>query len=231
MQLTNLSNKEIKEISEKIAPKLLNHPFFMYYCKSEKDREGFIKDYFNYYLRKWIKSEIVLTDEGGNVIITLISIENFHSKDKGMGLAKLKRNKSAYANVTYHQGNILYLSEIVAPAKIGTKIMMIFSTLKYRDEAEELIDEAIEIAKANNYMLVYETFSKKAGEILGAKDFEVAYEKLFQGTQFFETIMTYYLHDKTKPVKLVEEFHPITIHDDTLDNSESSEEKGEKPEV
>ena len=224
MQLTDFSGKHIKDICETLAPNLIRHPAFMFYCKSEKDREDFIKAYFGYFLRKW-KDEIILINESGTVLVALVDINNFHTKDKGKGLSKLKRYKNAYANVSYHQGNIFYLTEIVAPAKINTKIMTVFSTLKNKEEANKLVDEAIELAKANDYMIVYETFSKKAGAIMVEKGFEIAYEKLFQGTQFFETMMTYYSHDTSKPVKLVEEFHPITIHDDS--NEESSNEEAE----
>ena len=224
MQLTDFSGKHIKEVCETLAPNLIRHPAFMFYCKSEKDREEFIKVYFGYFLRKW-SNEIILINESGTVLVTLIDINNFHAKDKGKGLSKLKRYKNAYANVSYHQGNIFYLTEIVAPAKINTKIMTVYSTLKNKEEANSLVDEAIELAKENDYMIVYETFSKKSGSIMAEKGFEIAYEKLFQGTQFFETIMTYYSHDSSKPVKLVEEFHPISIHDDSDEETENEEEE------
>ena len=224
MQLTDFSSKHIKEVCETLAPNLIRHPAFMFYCKAEKDREDFIKAYFGYFLRKW-KDEIILINESGTVLVTLVEINNYHTKDKGKGLSKLKRYKNAYANVSYHQGNVFYLTEIVAPAKINTKIMTVFSTLKNKEETNKLIDEAIELATANDYMIVYETFSKKSSEIMTDKGFEIAYEKLFQGTQYFETIMTYYSHDTSKPVKLVEEFHPITIHDDTVEDDENEEEE------
>ena len=52
MLLNDLTNKQIKEISSVIAPKLVNHPAFMFYYKNGKNREKFIEDYFNYFLHK-----------------------------------------------------------------------------------------------------------------------------------------------------------------------------------
>lgn len=211
MLLNNLSNKEIKEISKTVAPKLLKQPAFMFYCKNTKDRQSFIEDFFYFFLNKWNKKEIVLTNESYDVIVSLVDIENYHSKDKGRGAAKLKRYKNPYANVQYHQGNVSYLANIVAPANIKAKIMTVYATLKYSDVVGELVDEAIKLAEENDFMIVYETFSKKAIDYMGEKGFLSAYEKQFQGTQYYETVMTYYKRDASKPAKLIDDFVPIVI--------------------
>ena len=211
MLLNNLSNKEIKEISKTVAPKLVKHPAFMFYCKNAKNRQAFIEDYFSYFLKKWNKKEIILTNESRDLIITLVDIETYHIKDKGLAASKIKRYKNPYDNIQYHQGTVSYLANIVAPANINTKIMTIYSTLKYSDAIKTLVDEAIKLAEQNDFMIVYETFSKKSVDIMSEKGFLTAYEKQFQGTQYFETIMTYYKHDASQPVKLIEEFVPIII--------------------
>ena len=228
MLLENLSNKQIKEISKTVAPKLVKHPVFMFYCKNAKNRENFIEDFFGYFLKKWNNTEIVLTNESNDVIISLIDIERYHNKDKGIGAARLKRYKNPYANVSYHQGNVAYLTNIVAPANVTAKVMTIYSTLKFSDEVDKLVDEALELAQEKNFMIVYETFSKKSVEIMSEKGFETAYEKPFSTTQYFETVMTYYKHDNTLPVKLIEEFQPIKIHDDTIQSEETEVEYTEQ---
>ena len=91
MLLNDLTNKQIKEISSVIAPKLVNHPAFMFYCKNGKNREKFIEDYFNYFLHKWNKKELVFSNENHDIIISLIDVNSYHSKDKGLGAAKLKK--------------------------------------------------------------------------------------------------------------------------------------------
>ena len=225
MLLNNITKKEIKEISAEIAPKLISHPAFMFYCKNGKNRQKFIEDFFNYFLNKWSKNELIFTDENHNVIITLVDINEFHTKDKGVASKKIKKYKNPYANILYHQGNIYYLAEIVAPANIETKIMTVFATLKYSDVIEELVDEAIKLSNEKDFMIVYETFSKKSNEIMSKKGFESAYEKQFQGTQYFETVMTYYKRDWSQPAKLIEEFKPIII-----DEEPEETEEGEKNE-
>lgn len=222
MLLNNLTGKQIKEISKTVAPKLTSHPAFMFYCKNGKDREGFIEDYFDYYLRKWNNKEIILANDNYDVIITLIDIENFNEKGKGVRASKLKRYKNPYANIVYHKKNIVYLSDIVAPGTVSTKIMTIYSTLKYSDIFKELIDEAKKLAEENNFMIVYETFSKKSVDILSEKGFATAYEKQFSGTQYFETIMTYYKHDTSTPVKLIESFKPIVIDKEPEESEENN---------
>ena len=214
MLLKNLSSKEIKEISKTVAPKLVKHPVFMFYCKNADNRQNFIEDYFNYFLKKWNKKEIILTNDSRDLIISLVDIETYHSKDKGLGASKLKKYKNPYANVSYHQGNVSYLANIVAPANISTKIMTVYATLKYLNEVDKLVDEAIKLAEENDFMIVYETFSKKSIETMSNKGFETAYEKQFSTTQYFETVMTYYKNDFTTPAKLIKEFKPITINEE-----------------
>ena len=221
MLLNNLTSKQIKEISKTIAPKLVTHPAFMFYCKSGKDREGFIEDYFEYYLHKWNNKEIVLANESFDVIISIIDIESFRESGKGVRAAKLKRYKNPFANIVYHKKNIAYLTDIVAPGSVNTKIMTVYSTLKYADAFKELIDEAKAIAEENNFMIVYETFSKKSVDIMSKKGFETAYEKQFSSTQYFETIMTYYKHDTSNPIKLIESFKPIVIDTEPEETEEN----------
>lgn len=223
MLLNNLTKKQIKEISSQIAPKLISHPAFMFYCKNGKNRQKFIEDYFGYFLNKWSKNSLVFANEGFDVIISLVDINDYHSKDKGVGASKLKRYKNQYANILYHQGNVSYLAEIVAPAHINTKIMTVYATLKYSDIVAELVDEAIAMSREQNFMIVYETFSKKSNEIMSKKGFESAYEKQFQGTQYFETVMTYYNHDWSQPAKLIEEFKPIIIDEEPEESEENEE--------
>ena len=211
MLLENPSKKQIKEISAQIAPKLITHPVFMFYCKNSGNRQKFIEDYFNYYLQKWSKTELIFTNDSRDVIVTLVDINNYHTKDKGIAASKLKKYKNPYANVSYHQGNVAYLSEIVAPANINTKIMTVYATLKYSAEIKKIVDEAIKIAQEQNFMIVYETFSKKSIDLMTEKGFSVAYEKQFSTTQYFETVMTYYKHDWSEPAKLIKEFKPIVI--------------------
>jgi len=225
MLLENLSNKQIKEISKTIAPKLVKHPVFMFYCKKAENRQGFIEDFFYYFLNRWNKKEIILADEEYNAIISILDIENYHGKDKGRGAATLKRYKNPYANIQYHQGNVAYLTNIVAPANINAKIMTVYSTLKNKEITEKLIDEAIKLAEENDFMLVYETFSKKSIAIMEEKGFLTAYEKLFQGTQYHETMMTYYKHDATEPAKLIEEFKPIIVKDEPQEEIDYEEEE------
>ena len=223
MRLENLTNKQISEISKTVAPKLVTHPAFMFYCKNEKHRQSFIADYFKYFLRKWNNKEIILADENYDVIISLIDIETYHNKDRGIGATRLKSYKNPYANVSFHQGNVSYLANIVAPAHIDTKIMTVYATLKNLDITEKLVDEAVKLAQENDFMIVYETFSKKANEMMTQKGFEIAYEKQFSVTQYFETVMTYYKHDSAQPAKLIKEFKPIVI--DTEPEETGEEEK------
>ena len=223
MLLNNLSKKEIKALSEEVSPKLVSHPAFMFYCKNGKARQKFIEEFFCYFLQKWNKKELIFTNETHDIIVTLVDINEFHTKDKGVGAAKLKRYKNQYANVLYHQGNISYLAEIVAPAHISTKIMTVYATLKYSDAIEEIVDEAITLAKEQDFMIVYETFSKKSNEIMSKIGFETAYEKQFQGTQYYETVMTFYERDWSKPAKLIEEFKPIIIDKEPEETEENAD--------
>ena len=222
MLLNNLTKKEIKEISAEIAPKLISHPAFMFYCKNGSNRQKFIEDFFCYFLSKWSEKELIFTNETHDVILTLVDINEFHTKDKGIAAKKLKRYKNQYANVQYHQGNIFYLAEIVAPAYINTKIMTVYATLKNASIIDEMVKEAIKMSKEQDFMIVYETFSKKSNEIMAKLGFEKAYEKQFQGTQYFETIMTYYENDMSKPAKLIEDFKPIVINDEPEESEEAA---------
>lgn len=222
MLLKNLKNDDVNKISGDLAMKLTTHPLFMFLCKNESLRQEFIEVYFKYYIRKWNKDDILLCDESNNSAVSLVSLKSLACKISGRGASNLKKYKNPFANILFYTGNLIYLTNIVAPENIESRIMTVYSVSKYNDSAKKLIDEAIRIADENKYMLVYETFSKKLIDYMKQKGFETAYEKQFSSTQFFETIMVYY-HDDKKPAKLIDGFKRIEIPKEEQDKKAPSE--------
>lgn len=192
MILKDVSKAKNLELCEKLTERLMKHALFMHFCPNADKRAEFINAYLHYYIYEWSEYDTLLTDENEEILATLIDPHTFEYKFKGKGAMKLKKQKDAKA-IFVHREIVKRIVHIVAPGFMNPRVFNIYATAETDvDAINSVVEEAIRLAKENNYTLVYETFSQRLITFMKNKGFEVGYQKQYMDTRFVETLMTYH---------------------------------------
>ncbi len=169
----------------------IKDPLFMFMCPIKSKRAEFIEKYFKYYLEKWSVTGELINTGSKNVVAVLRNPDNFVYKFPGKHGLSLRMNKYSY-NILNHMEVVQNIINIVVPEQFGKRLLTIYST---PDVSEKEIEDIIKICKdraeKENFVLVYETFSKRFINTFESEGFETGYSRQFLNTQFFETVMTY----------------------------------------
>lgn len=191
MLLHNIKKDRVEQIINQLAPKLIKDPLFMYFCSSIDSRQKFINAFLGYYLYEWSVYDTLLCSENNNAVISLVNPRTFEYRFKGKGALALKCFKSAKL-ILAHRKTVRGIVHIIAPGSMNPRVLNVYSNAATdMDSIENLLEEAIELAKQNNNTLVYETFSQKLIPLMEAKGFTIAYQKPYCDTRFIQTVMTY----------------------------------------
>lgn len=169
----------------------IKDPLFMFMCPIKSKRAEFIEKYFNYYIEKWNATGELISTDSKNVVAVLRNPDNFLYKFPGKHGLSLKMNKYSY-NILNHMEVVQNIINIVVPEQFSKRLLTVFTS---PDASEKEIGEIIKICKQKaekeNFVLVYETFSKRFINEFESEGFETGYSRQFLNTQFFETVMTY----------------------------------------
>ena len=191
MKIDKIDKQTINLISEQMSKDLIKHPLFMFFCSNISKREGFIKDYFSYYLPKWVKEDVLFSNEKGSALVTLTDPKNFEYKYKGVNAYKMKKH-SYSSTVFVHRENLETICEILLPDSRDSLVMTIYTgSLATVREVLDTVKEAMDYALQNNAILAYDTFSRRYLAPLESQGFTTAYNKQFLNTRFAETVMLY----------------------------------------
>lgn len=194
MKIENIDkqNKQIiKDICRNLSSKLLTHPLFMYYCPEKAVRRDFINAYFNYFLHDWVKNEIVLTNEENTVLVSLVNPKNYKYTFSGKGAGAMKQYKLV-SNVFELQSEISEIYDVVVPQSREGRVMTVFANVGTEfNEIQELVKEAMDIAKEQNIVLLYDTFSMRLQPFMKKNGFKLVYNKNFLSTNFLHSAMVY----------------------------------------
>ncbi len=185
------SQFNISSLPGEIARFFIKDPLFMFMCPIKSKRAEFIEKFFKYYIERWSASGELINTGSKNVVAVLRNPDNFVYKFPGKHGLSLRMNKYSY-NILNHMEVVQNIINIVVPEQFGKRLLTIFSS---PEVSEKEIDEIIKICKAKakeeNFVLVYETFSKRFIDKFESEGFETGYSRQFLNTQFFETVMTY----------------------------------------
>ena len=193
MIIKNANNQTIKDICDNLGSKLLTDPLFMYLCPEKAVRHEYIDAYFNYYIYEWSRCDTLLCADANNALISLVDPDTFDYRFKGKGAFRMKRFKLA-SNVFLHRENIDSISEIIVPESREKRVMTVFGNVSTDIEAiNQLIDEAIDLAQQENFVIIYDTFSSRLLPLMEQKGFRAVYQKNFLSTRFVQTVMVYNL--------------------------------------
>lgn len=186
-----MEKKKAERIKTALAPQLMTHPLFMFYCPDKVNREKFITDFLDYYLYSWTKYGEAYASGDKNVMASLVSLGAFEYKFSGKNALRLKLNKHS-KNILTHRKSVQDIAEIVMPPSVETRVLTLFgSTANHMEEMMALVDEIILHAKEKGFAIVYETFSRRMIDFMLSRGFEIGYQKKYLDTQFVQTVMTY----------------------------------------
>lgn len=184
-----------KEAEEKtisfMTDELTKHPLFMYLCPDLKRRPEFIRRYFAYHLPRWIKHGEVLISQSGETVVALLDRNNFEFRFVGRHALKLRLDKNN-TRVLMHRHTVRDISNIMIPEYMDVRVMTLFGNLnKNPHEIIDLVNEAKKKAKEENFVLIYETLSKRMIPCMEELDFQRGYQRKFLNTQYIQTMMVY----------------------------------------
>lgn len=191
MIINNVDKHDVSDIKAELAPKLTKDPLFMFFCQNVGKRADFIDAYLTYYIYEWSKYDLLLCDETTKSLASLVDPYTFEYKFKGKGAHAMKKYKDASA-IFAHRENLAEIVDILVPPTRESRVLSIYANPECDFSAiNALVDEAMEIAVKNNYILIYETFSRKLIGLMEQKGFSVASQKQFLNTRFIETVMLF----------------------------------------
>lgn len=186
-----LDKNSILSLSSSLKPFMIKHPLFMFFCSQKQRRPDFIDKYFLYYLNKWTVDDELFISESKKTAVSLIDPNSYKFKFSGKHALSLKSDKNS-RNILVHQEVVQSIVDIIVPENMKKRVMTIYgSPLDNPDEIIVLAKKCMKQAKDKNFVLVYETLSKKLVPVFEKLGFEISYAHQFIDTQFFQTVMIY----------------------------------------
>lgn len=183
------STQNIKAFSRAYSRIFVKDPLFMFLCPQKSNRSQFIEKYFQYNLTKWEQNGELININSKNVVGTLIDADNLENKASGLKGLRYGRYSS---NIQVHKDVVENIVNIVVPLQMKKRLLNIFAGPEVTaEEINEIIRICKKKADEENFVLIYETFSKRFIPLFEENGFEIGYGRQYLNTQFFQTVMTY----------------------------------------
>lgn len=203
MKLTEINKTTQQEIAGKLAPQLMTHPLFMFYCPDKTKREKFIDNYLGYNLYSWTKYGEAYASPDKNAFASLVNVNAFEYRFSGKNSLKLRLDKNAF-RIFIHRETVEGIVNILIPSGMEARVLTFYcSPADNGTQIKALVEEITAHAREKGFAIAYETFSRKLIAFMEAMGFEVAYQRQFLDTQFVQTVMTYNVKkENTKSAQL-----------------------------
>lgn len=183
------STQNIKAFSRDYSRIFVKDPLFMFFCPQKSNRSRFIEKYFLYNLPKWEQNGELININSKNVVGTLIDADNFENK---VSAIKSLRYGKYSSNIESHMDVVENIVNIVVPLQMKKRLLNIFAGPEVTaDEINKIIEICKKKADEENFVLIYETFSRRFIPLFEENGFETGYGRQYLNTQFFQTVMTY----------------------------------------
>lgn len=191
MNISKIEKDEISAVSDRMSKECIGHPLFMYYCPNKSKRANFINVFFTHYLDKWKKNGTAFYSKDKRAVASLIDRNDFEfgfSGKKALKLSLISDKKRIFA----HREIVLGIVGILVPDSMNAKVLNLYCDSScHKDSALKLVKEAMKLAKKEDFVLVYETFSRRFIPDMEKLGFTVGFQRNFIGTQYVQTLMTY----------------------------------------
>ena len=180
MELSHWNKKEQAPLVEFLGASLLSHPLMMYYCPDRDKREKFITRYMEHNLPRWIQTGTVLVSDPAHAVGVLLPKNAPEYRSPSMGtLSMLSGDRSR--RIQSHRNVTRNIVGVMIPRE---KPVQVLTLLQLVSEAQDLADE-------KQFVLVYDTFSRRLVDALENQGFSTGYQRNFLDTHFIQTLMTY----------------------------------------
>lgn len=169
----------------------IKDPLFMFFCPDKSERASFIQKYFLYYIDRWRTDGAFVSSKNKSIAASLADPDNFRFRFSGRKSFAMKFSRYS-CNVLNHMEIVQSITNIVAPVQMKKKVLSVYAAPEVcEDDIIKIIERFKKEAENENYVLVYETLSKRFTQIFEECGFETSYARQFMNTQFFQTVMTY----------------------------------------
>lgn len=191
MYNSKLRKRDTKALQEYLETTLISHPLFMYYCPDKTKRAKYIDAFLDYHLPKWSKTGRVLIGPNKRSAAALIAKEDFEffftgAKSFPLLLISGGKRERLHRKVTKN------IVGVLVPSGMQVKVLTLFGdSVKDKDDMMALVKQAAQQAKEENFVLVYETFSRRLIPDMEKLGFETGYQRNFMDTRYIQTLMTF----------------------------------------
>lgn len=191
MYNSKLRKRDTKALEEYLKTALISHPLFMYYCPDRTQRTKYIDAYLDYHLPKWSKTGSVLIGPEKRSAASLIAKEDFEFIISGSRAFPLLLS-GATNRIRLHRKVTRNIVSVLVPSGMPVKVLTLFGdSTKDKDDMMALVKQAAQQAKEENFVIVYETFSRRLILDMEKLGFETGYQRNFMDTRFIQTLMTF----------------------------------------
>lgn len=191
MELSRWNSKEQAPLLEFLQASLLSHPLMMYYCPEREKREKFIAYYMKHNLPRWTKSGTVLVSDPAQALGIMLPKDapEYRSPAK-TALSMLSGGKIQRMQV--HRNVTRNIVGVMIPREKPVQILTLFgNAVAQKEELLQIVREAQDLADEKQFVLVYDTFSRRLIASMEDGGFAAGYQRNFLNTHFIQTLMTY----------------------------------------
>lgn len=191
MYNSKLRKRDTKALEEYLVTALGAHPLFMYYCPDRTQRQKYIEAFLNYHLPKWSKTGSILIGPKKRSAASLIAKEDFEFLISGRRALPLLL-EGGVSRIRLHRKVTRNIVSVLVPSGMPVKVLTLFGdSTKDKDDMLALVKQAAQQAKEENFVIVYETFSRRLIPDMEKLGFETGYQRNFMDTRFIQTLMTF----------------------------------------
>ena len=204
MELSHWNKKEQAPLVEFLGASLLSHPLMMYYCPDRDKREKFITRYMEHNLPRWIQTGTVLVSDPAHAVGVLLSKDapEYRSPSKG-ALSMLSGDR--FRRIQSHRNVTRNIVGVMIPREKPVQVLTLFgNAAAQKQELLQLVSEAQDLADEKQFVLVYDTFSRRLVDAL-------AETGRLENTVVFYT-SDHGCHFKTRNLEYKRSPHDASIH-------------------
>lgn len=167
MELSHWDKKEQAPLVEFLGASLLSHPLMMYYCPGSGQAGKIHHPLYGAQPPRWIQTGTVLVSDPAHAVGVLLpkNAPEYRSPSKG-ALSMLSVDHSR--RIQSHRNVTRNIVGVMIPREKPVQVLTLFgNAAAQKQELLQLVSEAQDLADEKQFVLVYDTFSRRLGRRAG----------------------------------------------------------------
>lgn len=142
-------------------------------------------------LPRWIQTGTVLVSDPAHAVGVLLPKNAPEYRSPSMGtLSMLSGDR--FRRIQSHRNVTRNIVGVMIPREKPVQVLTLFgNAAAQKQELLQLASEAQDLADEKQFVLVYDTFSRRLVDALENQGFSTGYQRNFLDTHFIQTLMTY----------------------------------------